>query len=246
MKISRHIGEHKFPFMHYETEVPNKNLVVVIHGLGEVGPSDGSTLTKTEQPNTYAKHASKGTEFPFNIVAPQLSGWNPVDMVNFVNHMARKYGYTKVFITGLSGGGELTWKMLDPVFTFIPEIVGIAPVAGKWREGVAKACTLRDIPIYVWHNIGDSIMPWSRERGGEELLVDALMKCTRKVYPITEIIPSSSHDAWTAAYAVGGKLQKFIEGLFGTPEVIKDEVISSYYDGVNLVFETKSGKIIKR
>jgi predicted peptidase len=246
MKISKSIGD-KFPYMHYQSETPNKNLVIVIHGLGEVGSADGSSLSRVEQPNTYAKHASNGVEFPFNIIAPQLAGWNPVDMVTFINQVSKKHGYTKVFITGLSGGGEITWKMLDPAYTFIPEIAGIAPVSGKWREGIAKACTLRDVPIYAWHNIGDTIMPWSKERGGEELLIDALMKCTnRKIKPITEIMASSSHDAWTKAYEVGGKLQKFIEGLFGNPEVIKDDVISSYYDGVNLVFETKSGKVIKK
>ena len=69
MKISKSIGD-KFPYMHYQSETPNKNLVVVVHGLGEVGPADGSALSKVEQPNTYAKHASKGVEFPFNIIAP--------------------------------------------------------------------------------------------------------------------------------------------------------------------------------
>lgn len=241
MKISKHVGENKLPFMHYETESPSKNLVVVVHGLGEVGPSDGSSLYKVESINTYARHATKGIQFPFNIAAPQLAAWTPLDLVNFVNHMAKKYGYTKVFITGLSGGGEITWKMLDPIFAFAPEIVGIAPVSGKWREGVVKACSLRDIPIYVWHHSGDTIMPWSKLRAGEEQLVEALNKCQRKNYPLTEILPGSDHDAWTEAYQPGGKLQKFIENLFGTPVPIKDMVKSIYYDGEKMIFETESG-----
>ena len=77
-------------------------------------------------------------------------------------------------------------------------------------------------------------------------MIEALKKCNRVNWPLVSLLPSSSHDSWTAAYEVGGKLQQFIEKQFGAVQPVRDEVISSYYDGQSLIFETKSGKIIKR
>jgi predicted peptidase len=238
MQISSHIQEHKLPFMLFE-HLPNarKNLVISVHGKGEVGPSDGSALSRILSPNTFAKHAAT-YEFDFDIAAPQILYWNHKDLTSFVNFMGLKYGYKKVFITGLSGGGEVTWKQLQESFTGI-ELVGIAPVAAHWKEGIPIACSLKSVPTFCYHNTGDPTIPYANE----VKLIDAIRACgPRDYYPVMTSYQSNSHDAWTAAYKVDGDLHNRIRKIFGAQVPIKDNVIECFHDGTNLVFKTQSGK----
>lgn len=241
MKISSHILEHKLPFMLFEHE-PNarRNLVISVHGAGEVGPSDGSALSRILNPSTFAKHAAT-YEFDFDIAAPQIMFWNHKDLTSFVNFMGIKYGYKKVFITGLSGGGEVTWKQLQESFTNI-ELVGIAPVAAHWKDGVGIACSLKDVPVFCYHNTGDPTIPYQNE----VKLIDSIKLCSnRNYYPIMTPYTSNSHDAWTQAYKVGGDLHNRIRKIFGAVQPIEDQVVDSFYDGINLVFKTQSGKVVR-
>lgn len=117
--ITSHIGEmpggFNFNYKKYVVTPATNNWVVQLHGSGEGGPNDGSLLYKVET-NGYAKRASQGTVYPFNIIAPQgfrISGmdvpsWGSVQQ-GILNLMS-SLGATKVLFTGYSQGGQ---KSLD-------------------------------------------------------------------------------------------------------------------------------------
>lgn len=244
------IGEHKLPFILYRpASAGTKYLVVCIHGRDEAGPADGSTIYKVEKYG-YPMHAKNGVDFPFAIMAPQVPGWTHLDMVSLINYVGMQYGFTHVFVTGLSAGGEMTWKMLDKSSTLGPKIVGIAPVASKWSGGISIASTLKDVPVFVHHNHDDSVMPWAKERGGEELLVEALNSVPNRLNQIVYkwIYPGNSHDSWTKAYSLEGDLLNYLKQTMcdvqpePEPEPVKDDIISIYELGDKLILESKTGR----
>jgi predicted peptidase len=241
MTASIHIGEYKLPFLRYQANVATGDLVLFIHGLGEVGPSSGAYLNRVLGPSSFAKHASQGYEYPFDIVAPQLAFWNHKDVKSLISHLAAKYSYKRIFITGLSGGGEVTWKMLSEDFTDI-ELKGIAPVSGHWKAGISIACSLRDKPVYSYHNRGDRTIPLASEQS----LIDALKNCAGRTSSIEQFIyETSTHDAWTEAYKKGGSLEKIVLGIFSDAVPVKDPIADNYFDGEYVIFTTQTGKTLK-
>lgn len=246
MKITKHVGEHKLPFMLYTGG--SNNLVMCLHGIGEKGPSNGSELHEVEV-HGFPKHARAGYEYQFDVCAPQLYSLRWEDVVDLCNTLAVKYSYQKVFITGLSSGGELTWKCLQGDFKNI-KLVGIAPVSSKWYEGTELACSLPDIPIDVWHNKDDGKMPHNRGPKSEKVLMDLINACPGRKNKLSfeHIFAGDSHDAWTNAYRTGSPLEAFIFNCFGgVSEVIttpNESVTKIEYspDAGQIIFETITGR----
>jgi hypothetical protein len=115
--ITTHIGENpggfNWNYKKYVVTPATNNWVVQLHGAGEGGPIDGSQINEVEL-NGYAKRASQGTVFPFNIIAPQgivttgVPSWGNVQ--RGVLTLLNSLGATKVIMTGYSQGGQ---KSLD-------------------------------------------------------------------------------------------------------------------------------------
>lgn len=247
MKITKHIGEHKLPFMLYESMNKTTNILVFIHGLGETGPSDGTQLSEVEYHGP-PRHAAGGYEYPFDVVAPQLAVWKYEDVVDLINVLSFRYGYKKVFITGLSAGGELSWKSLQGKFRDI-ELVGIAPISAKWYDGLNLACSLADVPIDPWHNYNDPVMPYDRGGRGEKYLIQAINNCPGRVNKIKfdHIYPGDSHDAWTNAYRIGSTLEDFINKSFGEYVPTPNEPITQMEfspDAGQIIFKTLGGRTL--
>jgi predicted peptidase len=101
---------------------------------------------------------------------------------------------SRIYLVGLSMGGFAVWDLLarhPERFAAAIEIAGGAP-----RE---IASSIKSIPVWVFHNEGDTIVPVSRaDQVVEELKKSGgNVKYTRYPKPLP---PIWDHDSWTAAF----------------------------------------------
>lgn len=253
----------------YKPVIPSTNWLIFAHGLGEVGPADGSQLAKVDA-NGYPKHAKGGFEFPFNIIVPQIPNTQYADYWLltgtpgasnegwFVNYVKEVLGASEIQVSGLSLGGRGSWSLLR--YDVKGYIKAIAPVCGYYESNQGPFCNLRSIPGYSWHHQNDMVMNYQWDKGGVDAynacsnnqktqLIDGVVRPLHYLNTLT-FATSNPHDAWTSAYSIEvGKnsLLTWIEQQF-SPIVIpaQDPIVKNYWDGVNLVFETQSGLVIKK
>jgi predicted peptidase len=215
----------------YKATVPSDNWLIFGPGLGEVGPPDGSQLSKVDT-HGYPKLAKDGFEFPFNIIVPQihntqyadywlLTSQNGVDNGWFVNYVKESLGASKIVVTGLSLGGRGTWTMLK----FDPKnyIDAIAPVCGFYEStNGSDIKNLRSVPGYSWHNERDTVMSYKADLGDKEpnswskigvtrynyygdrptQVIDGVTRPCHYLNTLTTTGVDAHADAWIKAYEV--------------------------------------------
>lgn len=164
-------------------------LVLFLHGSGERG-SDVNMVKRHGPP----KLVERGKSFPFILVSPQCPDdqvWSIEGLDALLNDLEAKYDVdqSRVYVTGLSMGGYATWKMAE---AFPDRFAAIAPICG-WSN-VETVCSLKELPIWVFHGKKDRAVPF--ERSVE--LVDSLKKCGGNVQ--FTVYPDAGHDSWTETY----------------------------------------------
>ena len=96
----------------------------------------------------------------------------------------------KIYLTGNSMGGYGTWALSMAH----PELfAAILPICGGGLTWNAE--TLKDMPIWAFHCVGDGIVPCHTTIA----MVDKIKKVSLNDVRIT-IYPDNSHDAWTQTY----------------------------------------------
>ncbi|QQS35403.1 MAG: prolyl oligopeptidase family serine peptidase [Ignavibacteriales bacterium] len=164
-------------------------LVLFLHGAGE----RGSDIEKVKA-HGLPRLISEGKNFPFIVVSPQCPEnqfWNTDMLAALLDEIESNYNVDKnrIYVTGLSMGGHGTWSLALQQ----PErFAAIAPVCG-WSNP-EKACTLKEIPIWVFHGAKDFVVPVS----SSEQMVDKLKECGADV--TLTIYPEAGHDSWTETY----------------------------------------------
>jgi predicted peptidase len=163
-------------------------LLVFLHGAGEVGDRI-ATVERHGPP----KLAAAGRKFPFILVAPQSPHllWNPLEVNAFTEEMVKtlKVDATRVWITGLSMGGNATWMAA----AIRPDLYAAAvPVCG-WGDFFMVRGLAR-MGVWAFHGAKDPIVPVAKTQE----LVDSLKLVGGK--PKLTIYPEAQHDSWTQAY----------------------------------------------
>jgi len=164
-------------------------VLLFLHGAGERG--DDLELVKKHGPPSFLDDT---TSFPFLVISPQCpddSEWKPFLLLALLNEIAliANVDTNRIYVTGLSIGGDATWElaMMAP-----NKITAIAPIC---CEGdVSRACTLRDIPIWVFHGAQDDVVPSSYA----DKMVQALQDCD--AYVKYTLYPDVDHFSWVPAY----------------------------------------------
>ena len=163
-------------------------LLIFLHGSGERG--DQLDQVKVHGPLAYAGK----NNFPFLVAAPQApheTRWSEDGLKVMLDEIIARapVDTDRVYVTGLSMGGEGTWNFACEY----PELIAaIVPVCG--RTDPSRAHRLRDVPVRAFHGEKDPIVPvfWSRA------MVDAV-KAAGGDATLT-VDPDAGHDSWTAAY----------------------------------------------
>ena len=178
-------------------------LIVFLHGIGERG-TDITKVKNTGLPKIVEDKIEAKIDFPFVTVSPQchldVERWNPDVVFALIQHIQAKYKIDKnrIYATGLSMGGIGTWQVASKY----PDIfAAIAPVAGAGEPSWAE--NLKNMPIWVFHNIADKaitieraiVLPNEIERIRNQQGVNVeLKKCYYNTYD------NNDHDAWTRTY----------------------------------------------
>jgi len=164
-------------------------LLIFLHGRGEQG--DDIELLKVHGP--YKMVEKLGLDLL--IVAPQSpqdERWD-IDMLDaFVDEVIEKYPIDKsrVYLTGLSMGGEGAWGLaIRRPETF----AALVPICGGWSSP-SKAERLRNVPVWAFHGAKDSFVPV----GESKKMVNAL-KALGADARLT-VYEDVGHHSWKPAY----------------------------------------------
>ncbi|MFZ2322510.1 MAG: prolyl oligopeptidase family serine peptidase [Ignavibacteriaceae bacterium] len=164
-------------------------LVLFLHGAGE----RGDDLEKVKI-HGIPKLINEGKEFPFIVVSPQCPEnmfWSTDILSALLDEIEANYRVDKnrIYVTGLSLGGNGTWSLAlaEP-----HRFAAIAPVCG-WSV-LSVACTIKHLPIWVFHGAKDTVVPIS----ASEQMVERLKSCGSNVK--FTVYPEATHDSWTETY----------------------------------------------
>lgn len=164
-------------------------LLLFLHGAGERG--DNLELVKTHGP---AKLIKQGKEFPFIIVSPQCplnQRWNVDDLIALLDEVIKKYNVdeNRIYVTGLSMGGNGTWKLAAEIPN---RLAAIVPICG-WGDPFAAMLSGK-LPVWVFHGAKDQVVPIS----SSEMMVETMKRLGAEVK--FTVYPEANHDAWTETY----------------------------------------------
>ncbi|MGN6435212.1 MAG: PKD domain-containing protein [Agriterribacter sp.] len=196
----------------YKTNTTRKYpLLIFLHGTGEKG--NGTTqlplLLKNGPPKLIneGKFPSSftvgGKQHSFIVISPQFSSTSDyvTAIYSVINLCKTKYRVdeTKIYLTGLSLGGLLTWNLCgssqktSEVFAAILTVCG----GGVPTEGRVDNVANAKLPVWVTNNSGDPYNPASRAEETVRLL-NAHVPAPPKAR--LTIFQKAGHDAWTATY----------------------------------------------
>lgn len=206
---------------HYQVYVPAAYtttqrwpVILFLHGAGERG-DDGLLQT---QVGLGAALRLKAARFPAIIVFPQApaeSLWTgvPAQMaIAALDETAREFrtDSDRVYLTGLSMGGNGTWYL---AYRYPSRFAALVPICGfvtPFREGWrgftpvvpadsgapfdALARQLRRVPTWIVHGEVDDVVPPEQSRQAA-----AALKAAGAPVQYLEV-PGTGHNAWDAAY----------------------------------------------
>lgn len=166
-------------------------LVLFLHGAGERG-SDLNFVNR----NGPTKLVEEGKDFPFIMISPQCplgQRWDSRDLSTLLDEVEKNYRVDKnrEYVTGLSMGGEGTWKLImaEP-----DRFAAAAPVCGRTGSSYLDACKLKDLPIWVFHGAMDDVVSLDES----VRMVKALDQCGNNVK--FTVYPKANHNAWDETY----------------------------------------------
>jgi hypothetical protein len=186
-------------------------LMVYIHGAGDYGygtPTDMKLVLRSgplrvmslgQFPDSFTV---SGKSFRFIVIAPQFY-WQPsvndIDSVIDFCIATYKVDLSRIYLTGLSMGGGMTWEYAGNKAAFANRLAAILPICGyalpdSLRGRIIAASNL---PVWTTHNNLDPVAPvqWSIQQV-------AWVNDAPAPNPLAmlTILDSASHDAWTRTY----------------------------------------------
>jgi predicted peptidase len=166
-------------------------LLVFLHGVGERG--NGTTELNRVLKFGPPRVIQAGRSLPFIVISPQLpvseKKW-PIALIDEVIAEARRQyrvDSLRIYLTGLSDGGDAAWAYAIAR----PDVpAAIVPMASTGSaEGI---CAMRGVAVWAFHGERDRDTPLAREAG----LVRALNACR----------PPPAEPARLTVYQGGGHL----------------------------------------
>ena len=175
----------------YKNDDKKWPLVLFLHGSGERG--DDLNLVKRHGP---PKLVEQGKDFSFILISPQCplgQRWDALELSTLLDEVEKIYRVdeNRVYVTGLSMGGEGTWKLImaEP-----DRFAAAAPVCGRTGSSYLDACKLKNLPIWIFHGAMDDVVSLDES----VRMVKALEKCGNDVK--FTVYPKANHNAWTETY----------------------------------------------
>jgi predicted peptidase len=172
-------------------------LILFLHGMGERGdtPADLARV-KAHGPPEWVE---KRPDLPFIVLSPQCpttAFW--VDELAALNalldYVVATYAVdpTRLYLTGLSMGGEGTWALATK---YPDRFAALAPVAA-YGQTTAGLCGIKGIPVWAFHGAKDRRvpLPWG------ERMVKTLQDCGGNVRFTVYLEAEHDESTWNATY----------------------------------------------
>ena len=174
-KLHNGVGYVEYRPLAYDS-FPNKKYPVLIflHGKGERGNGGTTDLNKIINGPGVPELIKNGHDMCFDIdgetecfvvVAPQSPAtngtWKTSNVATIMDHILDtsvfRIDTSRIYLTGLSLGGEGTWKYAYNSHNSPNRLAAIAVVAGK--PAVGQACTINDrkINVLAYHSQSDEV-----------------------------------------------------------------------------------------
>lgn len=165
-------------------------VIIYLHGIGE----RGTDLNMVKR-SGLALRAVREADFPYIVISPQCKPditWDVAGLNILYTDILKQYNIdpSRVYLTGLSMGGFGAW---DWAMRFPAKFAAVVPICGAGTP--SKACSLKDVPIWAFHNADD----YTVGVAGSRDMVNALKACGSTVVKYTENA-TGGHDSWTKAY----------------------------------------------
>lgn len=189
-------------------------LILFVHGLGELGNGSSSQLSRVlnnaiprliNQGNFPSSFTVNGQTHRFIVISPQFVAWpSPSNIDAILDYVVENYNVdvTRIYMTGLSMGGGITWEYAGNQSTdaYAQRLAGIVPVCGASYPSIYRAEVIAEnnVPVWAFHNQGDQTAPVYYTND----YVDGINSQVPAPVPLAKktIFPVSGHDAWTQAY----------------------------------------------
>lgn len=185
-------------YLAYKPEEYYKNpekvypLLVFLAGSGSVNENGELNLL---QNNTLPMFIDKGNDYPFIVVSPQpiQSRWDSVLVDEMVEEAKEMYRVdeSRIYITGISGGGYGAWRY---AFSFPEKVAAIVPIAGAGVPSLV--CPMREVPVWAFHGSEDNVVKLK----DAQAMVNALKQCGPSTEPILTVYPGVGHESWERTY----------------------------------------------
>ena len=189
----------------YDSTTKRYPLLLFIHGVGELG-NGADQLPNVAGPGTPGLIKNKkfpanfkvgDKNFSFIVITPQFKKWPAVADVNgMITYAIAKYRIdtTRMYVSGLSMGGGVTW---DYAGTHPGRIAAIAPICGASGPNDTKAKNMANAGLAVWafHNEDDPTVSVDNSKG----YVSKINSYSPAIRAKLTLWPTGGHDAWTKA-----------------------------------------------
>ena len=185
-------------------------LIMFFHGVGQLATNAPMSdmlnygLPKVINDGRFPTSFTVNSQnYSFIVISPQFNTWpGSGDVTLFKNYLLSKYDIdtNRIYITGLSMGGGLTWGALCEDKTKAAAFAGAVVVCGMYPPTTALAAVVagNNTPVWALHNNQDPTVPsqysidWIKDINSTVPAPNPLARLT--------LFQAASHDAWTKAY----------------------------------------------
>ncbi|WP_296622238.1 hypothetical protein [Marivirga sp.] len=169
-----------------------KPAIIFMGGHGETANEGEINLIRN---GSLPQFIDKGNDIPMYVFSPQhtKNNWN-IHMINeMIDEALEKYPIDpkRVYMTGISGGGFAAW---DYAIEYADRIAAMVPISGNGNSN--KACELKELPIWAFHNENDGIV----SSNGSINMVNALNDCPPEIEAELTLFEDNGHNAWRRVY----------------------------------------------
>ncbi len=240
MNITYHLKENilgvTMSYKLYRPIIPSDCYFVMCHGRGEcqTGEPSNSKLDKVEV-NGYPKMARLGTEFPFNIIAPQVyhaTSQASASYSSFSKYfpywIKAKFGARKIVWSGLSLGGQYTDNVATNQY-HRGIIDAFVSVCGKPDNAASIDPNLMaDVPSISVHGDKDTTVVFADKKK----FVDKVNALPNRVNKINFIVlPGVGHNCWDWAYSPNNEVWNFVHEQLKPLPLVVDHYNEGYEAG---------------
>lgn len=161
-------------------------------GNGEVADQGEINMIRN---GSLPDYINKGNDVPMIVMSIQhiKNDWNTNLIDEGVDHALSSYPVDtkKVYMTGISGGGYGCWNYS---VDHANKLTAIVPISGGGNGG--KACNLKNLPVYAFHNQTDNAVG----SGNSVDMVTKINECSPIEQAKLLLFPDTGHDCWRRVF----------------------------------------------